>query len=133
MKQFCFPALALAGVAVAGCGGSAAPAQPIAGLPGVGPTAHPSTSPTSTSAASPTPSASPTTAPSPTATPTPSTACAVPATGTLYVASSSNNLVTIYPASSNGNVAPARTISSLFEPQAVALDSHGNLYVYSGG
>jgi DNA-binding beta-propeller fold protein YncE len=44
-----------------------------------------------------------------------------------------SNSVTVYPEATNGNVAPSMTISGastgLFDPQAVALDSTGKIYV----
>jgi len=139
MKQAVFLALALAST-LAGCGGSAAPAQPVSGLPvPSSPTPIRSGSPTPTAVATATPAATatpthaptPTPSPSPTSTPTASAACALPATGNLYVADTFANLVTVYPASSTGNVAPTRTIS-LNDPQAITVDGSGNLYVYTG-
>jgi hypothetical protein len=134
MKQAVFLALALAST-LAGCGGSAAPAQPVTGFfePGMptpgrgGPTPTPTPSPTHTATATPSPTPS---SAAPTSTPTASAACALPATGNLYVADTFANLVTVYPASSTGNVAPTRTIA-INDPQAITVDASGNLYVYA--
>jgi serine/threonine-protein kinase len=60
----------------------------------------------------------------------------VDSSGTLYVSNQGNpgtqtaGYVTEYAATDqSGNVAPTRTITGLFNPQGVALDSAGNLYV----
>jgi len=62
---------------------------------------------------------------------------AVDAKGTLYVSNQSNaptgsaaGYITEYDAGSqSGNVAPSRTITGLDDPEGVAIDSKGNLYV----
>ncbi len=63
---------------------------------------------------------------------------ALDASGNIYVTNSGSeregyDTVTVYPAGSNGNVAPSSTIEGsnigLSDPQGIALDASGNIYV----
>ena len=68
---------------------------------------------------------------------------ALDSNGNIYVANSTGGLgkigsVTIYPAGSNGDVTPSATIfgsinTELNEPDGIAVDSHGNIYVSNAG
>jgi sugar lactone lactonase YvrE len=68
-------------------------------------------------------------------------AIALDASGNIYVANNSatalGSTVTVYPAGSNGNVAPSSTIAGsntgLDEPQGIAVDAGGNIYVTNYG
>ncbi len=67
---------------------------------------------------------------------------ALDSSGNIYVANDGSedggtDTVTVYPAGSNGNVAPSATVSGsntgLDDPQGIALDTSGNIYVTNDG
>ncbi len=107
-------ALAVAAGVVSGCGGSAAPAQPISGTT---PTPRPSVSPT----ARPTATASPT----PTAT---ATALARPAS--IFIGNFGASNVVSFPATGTGNLAPTTTLtgSGVLAPYLIYVDGSGDLW-----
>ena len=57
--------------------------------------------------------------------------------GNLYVANQATDTITVYPANSNGSVNPIVTITGsntqLNDPDSIALDSSGNIYVSNRG
>jgi len=62
---------------------------------------------------------------------------ALDAAGDLYAVMANSDILppilVMYPAGSSGNVAPTLITSSQYTPDAVALDTAGNIYITSGG
>ena len=110
-------ALALAAGIVSGCGGSAAPAQPLSG--NATPTPKPTASPTGM------PSSAPTASPTPTA-----TASAAGRPASIFIGNFGANNVVSFPATGTGNLAPTTTLtgSGVLAPYLIYVDGSGQLW-----